>query len=396
VLTTPAQYAILAQVLALAEESGLVRAGPQGLLTDVRLQLAQTWYRPWIQASEPATPEDKPWPLEIRADERLFPDGARTPGVVSMLEHYVPVARDRLQRDMGVGLPDISIGGQSEFPPGAYVLMMNQMLLTSGQVVLDGVFCEAQTATTAGLGGIPHQDPVTGSEGLWLTGAAREAAKSLGLPVMDPYEFLVRHLDAAARAELPLLVGVQDVRRLVEALPVTGQLNEWERLTAAGQADRVRILMSVVHALLSEGVSLRRLATIVSMVAAAPPDSSVSTVLREVRAALHHDIPGRNGAGGLLRLRDEFERALVASLRDDNEYVVIGRERAEELRRAVRSDVTNTEPVRAIVIRDPVVRPFVRTLIARVIAGLPVVSETEVFARGAQPTASSAPEGART
>jgi flagellar biosynthesis component FlhA len=362
----------------------------------MRLQLAQTWYRPWIQASEPATPEDKPWPLEIRADQRLFPDGARTPGVVSMLEHYIPVIRDRLQRDMGVGLPEISIGARGALPPGGYVLMMNQVPLTSGQVVLDGVFCEAQAATTAGLGGIPHQDPVTGREGLWLTGAAREAAERLGLPVLDPYEFLVRHLDAAARAELPLLVGMQEVRRLVEALPVTGQLNEWERLTGAGQADRARILMSVVHALLSEGVSIHGLPTIVSMVAAASPDSSVSTVLREVRLALHHDIPGRRGAGGLLRLRDEFETELMASLRDDNEHLVIGRERAEELRQAVRSDVTNTEPVRAIVIRDPVVRPFVRTLIARDIAGLPVVSETEVFARGTQATASSAPAGGRT
>jgi tetratricopeptide (TPR) repeat protein len=396
VLTTPARYAVLTQVLALAEESGLVRAGPPGLLTDVRLQLARTWYRPWIQAAEPVTQEDKPRPLGIQADERLFPDGARTPGVVRMVEHYVPAARDRLQRDMGVMLPDISIGAQSGFPPGAYVLMMNQVLLTSGQVVPEGVFCDAQAATAAGLDGIPHQDPVTGRKGLWLVGAARGAAESLGLPVMDAYEFLVRHLDAAARAELPVLVGVQDVRRLVEALPVTGQLNEWERLTGAGQTGRVRVLMSVVHALLSEGVPLRGLATIVSMVAAAPPDSGASTVLREVRAALHHDIPGRNGAGGLLRLRDEFETALVASLRDDGEYVVIARERAEELRRAVRSDVTNTEPIRALVIRDPVVRPFVRTLIAHDIAGLPVVSETEVFARGARATASSATGGAGT
>ena len=395
VLTRAAQYPVLAQALALAEESDAVGAGPPGLLTDVRLRLARMWYQPWIRASEPATRDSEPRPLEIQADERLFPDGARTPGVVSMLERYIPAARDRLQRDMGVRFPDVSVGGQSGFPPGAYVLVMNQVLVASGQVVPDGVFCEAHAATAAGLGGIPHHDPVTGRAGLWLTGAARAAAEGLGLPVTDAYEFLVRHLDAVARAELPVLVSVQEVRRLVEALPATGQLTEWERLTGEGRTDRARVLMSVVSALLSEGVPLRGLATIVATVAAAAPGSGAGTVLRDVRVALRRDLPGRDGAGGLLRLRDEFEKALAASPDGDGERVVIGRERADELRRAVRSDVAGTEPVRALVVRDPVLRPFVRTLVARDIAGLPVVSETEVFARGAQAAASLATGGAR-
>jgi tetratricopeptide (TPR) repeat protein len=384
VLTTPAQYTALAQVLALVEEGGLVRAGPPGVLADVRLQLVQTWYWPSIQASERTAPEDKPPLLLIEADEALFPDGAQTPGVVRMLEQHIPAVRDRIQRDMGVSLPAVSIRAQGEATPGAYVLRVNQIPLTSGQVVREGVFCEAQAARTAGLDGIPHQDPVTGKEGLWLVGAARAAAEGLGLPTTDAYEFLVRHLEAVARAELPMLVGIQDLRRLVEALPVTGQLTEWERLTESGRTDRVRLLFSVVHALLSENVPVRSLATIVSVVAAAAPDGAVGQALREVRAALRHDLPWRKGAGGLLRLRDELERELTAGLGDGNEeHVVIARGNAEELRRAVRSDVANTEPIRALLIRDQVIRPFVHTLIARDIGGLPVVSEPEVFARGA-------------
>jgi hypothetical protein len=382
VITTPTQYAVFAQMLALVEEGGLVRAGPQRLLTDVRLRLAQTLYWQSIHPSERPPPEDKPSPLQIEADEVLFPDGAQTPGVVRMLEHHIPAASDRVQRDMGVSLPAIVIKAQSGFPAGTYVLRVNQIPFASGQVVREGVFCEAQAARTAGLDGIPHQDPVTGKEGLWLVGAARAAAESLGLSVTDTYEYLVRHLEAVARAELPILVGVQDVRRLVEALPVTGQLNEWERLTQSGRTDGGRVLFSVVHALLSESVPICSLATIVSLVAAAAPDVSVSHVLGKVRATLRHELPGRKGAGGLLRLRDELETALVAGLGDGNEeYVVIGRESAEELRRVVRSDVANTEPIRALLIRDQVIRPFVHTLIARDIAGLPVVSELEVFTR---------------
>jgi flagellar biosynthesis component FlhA len=200
-----------------------------------------------------------------------------------------------------------------------------------------------------------------------------------------------------ARAELPVLIGVQDVRRLVEGLPATGQLNDWSRLAGSGQADRVRLLFSVVHALLSENVPIRSMATIVSVVAAAAPDVSVSHVLREVRTALRHELPGRKGSGGLLRLRDELERALVAALGDGNEeYVMIGRESAEELRRTIRSDVANTEPIRALLVRDQVIRPFVHTLIARDMAGLPVVSELEVFAHGTPANTQSAVGGAGT
>ena len=397
VLTTPAQYVVLAQVLALVEEGGMVRAEPRGLLTGVRLRLAQTWYRPSIHASERTPPEDKSPPLQIEADEVLFPGGARTPEVVRMLEHHIPAIKDRIQRDMGVSLPAVVIRSQRGVPPGAYVLRVNQISLTSGQVVREGVFCDAQAARTAGLDGIPQRDPVTGKEGLWLVGAARAAAERLGLPVKDTYEFLARHLEGVARAELPMLVGVQDVRRLVEALPVTGQLNEWGRLTESGRTDRIRVLFSVVHALLSESVPIRRLATIVSVVAAAAPDVSVSHVLREVRAALRHDLPGRKGAGGLLRLRDELEAALAASLGDGSEeYAVIGRESAEELRWVVRSDVANTEPIRALLIRDEVIRPFVHALIARDIAGLPVVSEPEVFACGTRANSRPAVGGAGT
>jgi hypothetical protein len=381
VRTTPAQYAVLAQVLAFVEEGGLVRAAPEGLLTDVRLRLAQTWYRPSIQASERTSPEEKPPTLQIGADEVLFPEGAQTPGLVRMLEQHIPAVRDRIQRDMGVSLPVIAIEAHRGVLPGAYVLRVNQISLFSGQVVREGVFCEAQAARTAGLDGIPHQDPVTGKDGLWLVGSARAAAERLGLAITDTYEFLVRHLEAVALAELPMLVGVQDVRRLVEALPVTGQMNEWERLTESGRTDRIRVLFSVVHALLSESVPIRSLATIVSVVAAAAPDAGVSNVLREVRAALRHELPGRKGAGGLLRLRDELERALVADLGDgDEEYAMIDVKNAAELRRVVRSDVANTEPIRALLIRDQVIRPFVRTLIARDVAGLPVVSEPEAFA----------------
>src|SRR5690242_21272875 len=64
------------------------------------------------------------------------------------------------------------------------------------------------------------------------------------------------------------------------------------RSTGEGQAGRARVLMSVVSALLSEGVPLRGLATIVATVASAAPGSGAGTVLREVRVALHRDLPG--------------------------------------------------------------------------------------------------------
>jgi flagellar biosynthesis component FlhA len=328
-------------------------------------------------------PDDPPArPLEIEVDEQLFPDDAQTPGLVQMLESDLPALRDRMQRDTGVPLPAVTVRAQSAMAPGAYTVTVHQVPVAWGRVVPGGVFCEVETARAAGLHGDPGQDPVTGGEGLWLEGDARKEAERRNLPLANAYGFLVRHVEAVARAELPDLVGVRELQRLVEQVSVAGSRNEREQPSRRNRLARLSLLLSVVHALLLEGVPIRDLATVDTMVAAAPLDAHAGAVLRAVRAALSHDLPGRRGLGGLLRLRPDLEKALLVGVaHGDPGRLVIDRRLAGDVRRVLRADITRTWPARAILVHDATLRPFVRTLVARDLPAIPVLSDTEAFAR---------------
>lgn len=382
VLTTPDQYRTLGAALALIDESRATAAYAEPLLLKVRQQLAARWCQRLTGIDEPAgvTESEPRRPVEIEVDVRLFPEGRRTPGLIRLLEYEIPRLRERLREQTGIPLPPVRIVTVLMASPGAYTIRLHVTAVASGQVGVGSTFCsDARAARDAGLDGLYAVDPVTDTDGVWLEGTARRAAEQFGLPLINVPEFLVRHLDSVVREELPTLVGFQEVRRRFEPLPTQDGNDAWTGLRSADSRHRARLLVSVVHALLTEGVPIHDPAAIAHAVEKAPAAVDPAALLRTVRLALRDDLTGRPRPGVFVRLRPESEATLVAGISGDGEVrLVLEPRQAEDLRRIVRTDLSVVRPVKALLVSNSTIRPFVHRLIAAHRLDVPVLSQAEV------------------
>jgi tetratricopeptide (TPR) repeat protein len=382
VLTTPDQYRTLGAALALVDESRATAAYAEPWLLKVRQQLAARWCQRLTGTGEPAgvTESEPRRPVEIEADVRLFPEGRRAPGLVRLFEYDTPALRERLREQTGIPLPPVRIVTVSMATPGAYTIRLHGTPVASGQVGVDSTFCsDARAARDAGLDGLHAVDPVTETDGVWLEGTARRAAEQFGLPLISFPEFLVRHLDSVVREELPALVGLKEVRRRFEGVPTQDGNDAWMGLRSADSRHRVRLLVSVVQALLTEGVPIHEPAAIAHAVEKAPAAVDPAALLGTVRLALRGDLTGRRRPGVFVRLRPESEATLIAGISVDGEVrLVLEPGQAEDLRRIVRSDLSMARPVKALLVSNSTIRPFVHRLIAAHRLDLPVLSQAEV------------------
>jgi tetratricopeptide (TPR) repeat protein len=383
VLTTPDQYRTFSAALAFIDGS---RKPAEAWLRHVLLRLAERWYQKLtgIDESTAVADNEPSCPVKVEADETLFFGGSRTPALARLLERDIPALRERLRKETGVTLPTVSMIAVPVDTPGAYTVKLHGTSVAWGQVEVDSLFCgDLQKARAAGLDGLRAVDPVTGADGVWLADSARRDAEKRDLSLLDVPGFLLRHLDSLVREALPALIGVDDMRRMVEDIPTEDGDDGWKGLLRSPDGGaRIRLLVSIVHALIDEGVPIHDPAVIVRIVESVPAVTTPAAVVAAVRLALRDDLPGWRRPGVFLRFRPEIEATLTAGMtRESESRLALAPGDAEALRRIVQIDLSVASPVRALLVADSAVRPFVRRLLGSRLPGVAVLSDAEVSFR---------------
>jgi len=235
-----------------------------------------------------------------------------------------------------------------------------------------------------GLQGIPTQEPAFGLPAIWVHESARAEAETLGYTVVDAESVIVTHLTETIRSHAAELLTRQDVRTLLDQLKETNAAVVEEvvpEMLSLGEIQRV------LQSLLSEGVPIRDLGTIVEAIGDKARITRDTSLLSEyARQALGRAITAPH-LDEELRLRaitldPEIEQEMAATITQttDGEYLAMDPPRAQAIVSALRAQVDHAtgHGARPVLLCSARVRRHLRRLIAQAQPQLPVCSYNEI------------------
>ncbi len=389
------QYHALSGALRIMTDNPTLDAAQRRDVVTIRLELSRSKYRRLLRPSGEAVPAEVAGTPDARplleADARLFPQGGNTPQVIRLIETDIPAMRGRIRERTGVTVPGVLIRASESLSAGGYTLLLDEIPLARGTVRAGARYClDAAACRALGLDGPLAANPggTRGGqgvrEGMWLPEAAQATAAAAGLPLWDPYDYMLAHLEALIHRHLGRFLGLQEVQTMLDRW--AGEQEDRRVLLAAAAPDDAALvrLTGVLRGLLAEGVPIRDLNTILTDFAGANARSpEVWEVIESIRLAVRAELPGNAGASQLLELPPEFERELArwVGTRDGKRFLAIPPEEAWRLLGVVREHLPAlAAPDTVAVVREPGLRPFARRFLERAFPALPVLAARELIA----------------
>ena len=331
------------------------------------------------------TPIAKPVVLEI--GKGLIPSD--TSNEWSLFKYYIPEMRDRIKDTMGVTVPGVWVRANEDLPSDGYSIKLNENPIAQSDVQLDSRYCPnpPEVLHKIGIPGgaivqAPH--PLTSEPGCWIKPLYWQHVVAAGMELWaEPLVFIVYHLEAVLRRNLTLFVGVQEVESLIgqwehndEDLPLINKV-------LPDSSARLR-LKRVLGALVKEHVPI----TSWQEILAALQDGrltgdDIKRAVRYVRLRLKKQLPGNNLDAKHLKLPQELEDKLMQWTRYEHGHIFFSAqpEETKVFLSAIRTVVGTPNRKLVMIVREPILRSFVRQLIAYEFPDLMVLSQEEMLTR---------------
>ena len=289
----------------------------------------------------------------------------------------IPGLRAEIARDLGVHVPEIAVRALP-LPSGSWRLLLDGVPAAAGRAPA----CEAVALTSpteldaVGIEAVAEEEPLSGQPVARISSADASRAMALA-PVRGPLERVGAGVAAAIRSHAHLLVGVQEVQTLLDAL----EASHPALVREATRQFPAPILAEVLRQLLEEGISVRPLRNILDALLEAGGASRGPVELAEScrRALRRHIAYDRAGSGMLdallldpvaeVMLRDALAGSVVAVDPGTTRTLLDAIERELDAREAGRPPVLLTSPE---------VRRALRQLVAQRFPRLAVLSYEEL------------------
>ncbi len=319
-------------------------------------------------------------------------------GLVSLVEggeggdltERIKGIRRQLAGELGIIIPPIHIRDNLQLKPEEYLILLKGNPV--GRWELKPGFMLAMNAGGAseGISGTPVKEPTFGLPAFWISPENQESAEGSGLTVVDPVTVLATHLTEILRSHADELVGRQETQRLLDALA-----KDYPKLVEDLVPGQINLgtLVSVLHALLSERVSIRDMRTILEslsdQIASGRDSKDVSLLAEGVRQGLGRTIvnpylAGRSRQLPVISLDGRWEELLQKTLSSGGGGT--GRPLALDpglvqklltnLGRVLESQ--GKKGVQGVLLVAPQARFGIRRLVERYFPSLPVLSPQEI------------------
>jgi flagellar biosynthesis protein FlhA len=296
----------------------------------------------------------------------------------------VSMIRRQIAGDLGLVIPPVRIHDELGMESHEYVLKVRGSEVTRGRIMPGHLLAMDPGDASATLQGIPTREPAFGLDAMWVHDSGRAEAEALGYTVVDAESVIVTHLTETIRAHAAELLTRQDVRALLDKLKETNAAVVEEVVPdtlTLGEIQRV------LQLLLSEGVPIRDLGTIVEAIGDKARITRDTNLLSEyARQALGRAITAPH-LDEELRLRaitldPAIEQEVATSITQtaDGEYLAMDPPRAQAIVGALRTQVDHAggRGVRPVLLCSARIRRHLRRLIAQAQPHLPVCSYNEI------------------
>lgn len=304
------------------------------------------------------------------------------------LAHRMNKMRRRFATQYGFVIPEIKLSDDLELGPKEYEICIHGTAVSTQELRLGNVLVVIGDGPKPPIAGDEVFEPAFGIRSQWIPEAFTEELRQEGFAPIDTTSVLLTNLSEVIRNSLAQLLSYKDMRQLFSNLEP-----EYARLLEEISPSHISYsgLQAILKYLLAECVSISNLHLILEAIAEiAPHARRTEQIAEHVRLRLAQQICGDiavKGVLSVLRLGNRWELAFHESLRRDANGEVIEFDmdprQLEEFTRdasaVIRKHMDLGEQFALVV--APEARPFVRMIMERLFATLPVLSHVEI-ARG--------------
>lgn len=225
--------------------------------------------------------------------------------------------RQHVATTFGIILPEIRLTDDAALSNGEYVVRVQGVEQARDSLDPSRVLALLPADSTNLPIGRDVKEPVYGAPARWLARADAESAALEGATVVNPAEVLATHLLEVIKINLPRILSLKSLRRLLDEL---GSLTD----TARSDANRrlfeelipekvpVDLLLSILRLLLEERVSIRNLPMILEAIAearstAVTPEGICEHVRQHLAFQIIADVRAVDGTVPLIQLASDWE-----------------------------------------------------------------------------------------
>ncbi|MGA9486259.1 MAG: flagellar biosynthesis protein FlhA [Methylocella sp.] len=296
--------------------------------------------------------------------------------------------RRKFAKQYGFVVPDIKLSDSLSIPPKAYQIKMHGTIVAAHELRLGEFLVILGERRRPDLPSDEVREPAFGMKAVWISEAFVNELTREGYTPIDNISVLLTHLSEVIRNNLAQLLSYKDMRILFERLGP-----EYKRLIDDICPSQISYsgLQAVLKLLLAERVSIRNLHLILEAIAEIVPHARrAEQVTEHVRMRMAQQICGDLLDGGvlkILRLGNRWDLAFHQSLKRDSKGEVVEFDLdpvliesfGKEASTAIREHMDQRHNF--VLVATPEARPYVRMVIERLFATLPVLSHLEI-ARG--------------
>jgi flagellar biosynthesis protein FlhA len=290
--------------------------------------------------------------------------------------------RKKFAQEVGFLPPAVHIRDNLGLRPNQYRITLKGATMAEGETV-NGMFLAIDPGgVTAQLPGTPTRDPAFGLPAVWIDNTLRSMAQVSGYTVVDAATVVATHLNHILQMHASALLGRTEVQSLLDHI---GKLMPKLVEDIIPKVVSIPIFQKVLQNLLSEGVHIRDMRTIIETMAEHAPHLQDSFELTaQVRTALGpaivQQIYGYAAELPVIVLEPELERVITQTVGKTNEAVGLEPNLADALvRHAV--EVTQQQEAAglpaALLVPDAIRLPMSR-LLRRLAPRLRVIGHGEI------------------
>ncbi len=300
-----------------------------------------------------------------------------------LLDRVVMIRR-QIALELGTVVPIIRLRDNIQLNPNQYIIKIKGIQVSEGEILFDHYMAMNPGYIEEEITGIPTFEPSFHLPATWITEGQRERAESLGYTVVDPPSIIATHLTEVIRQYIAELLTRQDVQNLLNNLKESNPSLIDELVPKQLGLGEVQ---KVLQNLLTEGISIRDLLTILETLADYAPTTRDTDILTEyVRQSLKRAISTKyfpaHETTSVVTLDPKVEQEIMGCVKqtETGAFLNLDPSRARAIIDSVGNEVKKLENLgkMPIIITSPIVRVYFKRMTEDYYKDLVVVSYNEV------------------
>ncbi|PZM11982.1 flagellar biosynthesis protein FlhA [Rhizobium tubonense] len=306
-------------------------------------------------------------------------------GAHQELAFRVGKMRKKFATQYGFVVPEIKVTDDIAIADKSYQIRIHGTTIASNILRVGEVLVVTGAGRKPTVPGDEIREPAFGMPAVSVLEAFAEDLKREGFQPIDNVSVVLTHMSEVIRNNLPALLSYKDVKILIDRLDP-----EYKKLADEICTSHMSYsgLQAVLKLLLAERVSIRNLHLILEAVAElAPHVRKTEQIVEHVRVRMSQQLCGDladNGVLRVLRLGSKWDLVFHQALKRDPKGEVIEfdidprtlEEFSEQATKVIREFMDRGLPF--VLVTSPETRSYVRMIIERLFATLPVLSHVEL------------------